>query len=345
VYLAISYHPLQTSFSDFRTRLLRIKDAGFQFTDIHVVLAPENLDAAERALNTLEEDGLPVSAVPMIPAGKYRDRTARASRELELIKKFSYPLSAYFHLAKPVTIGNPCYHPAFSYRLSFDGKVNVACAGEKQNIFTHGLPPLPLKAVACPFQHCEGCSEMIRAIPNVRHNQKPLSVFLPKEARQDVMQYREARKAGIRPQDEEIFAAIDQAIDLECDEPATEFVPLEALGTVFGYIDKKDDSTVIKSLNRGRLDLYGWAGSSRIGEPMKEVNLFVNGQQVASTNMFYPRPEVADLFQRPDLLQTGWRAYFFLPNLAKGDHRLTAEAITAGGTRGELPAFTVRIVD
>jgi hypothetical protein len=68
----------------------------------------------------------------------------RDSREWELIQRFSYPLSAYFNLVQPETKGKPCYHPAFSYRLSFDGTINVSCAGRKQNIFTDGIPELPL---------------------------------------------------------------------------------------------------------------------------------------------------------------------------------------------------------
>jgi organic radical activating enzyme len=349
VYLTVSYHPAQTSFSDFRGRVLRIKDAGFQFTDLHVVLAPENLDAAEQALTVLEEDGFPISGIPMIPAGIYRDRTVRESREWEMIQEYSYPLSAYFNLVQPETNGKPCYHPAFSYRLSFDGTINVACAGAKQNIFTDGLPELPLKAVACPAHHCEGCSEMIRAIPNVPHNSRPLSVFHPEEARQEIVEYRESRRTGVRPQHQATFAEIEKALTWESPVAGSTFVPVGAIEPVplppFGFIDKKDGSDVITALNRGRLDLYGWAGSSRVGEPMKQVNLFVDGTPVASINTFYPRPEVAEIFKRPDLLQTGWRAYFFLPNLPKGDHVLVAQAVTSGGTCGELPAFTIRIVD
>jgi hypothetical protein len=66
---------------------------------------------------------------------------------------------------------------------------------------------------------------------------------------------------------------------------------------------------------------------------------------VGSINSFYPRPEVVEHLNRPDALNTGWLGVIYLPLLERGEYPLVARVVTASGQTGELPAFTVRIID
>ena len=351
IYLNTTFHPSQTSFPEYHRRLNKIRDAGFSLSHVGVILAPENLDFAESVLTQLESEGFPISAGPMMPAGRYMDRKERTAQERDLIRRFSFPLSAYFSLTRPATKGRACYHPAFSYRLHLDGAVNVACIGTRQNIFTDGLPELPRIAVGCPHEHCEGCPEMIRAIVDLPEYGKPLSVFHPAEATREIVEYRASRGSGPSAHHQELFRVIDEHLDaLPVPASHSVYVPAADIASVpqpppFGFIDKQAGSDVIEAFSRDRLHLSGWAASARVNEPVRTVKLFVNETLVATIESFYPRPEVADLFQRDDLLESGWQALFYLPVLERGTHLITAMAITAGGTCGNLPSFRVRILD
>ena len=351
IHLNTTFHPSQTSFPEYHRRLKKIRDAGFSLSHVGVILAPENLDFAESVLTQLESEGFPISAGPMMPAGRYMNRQGRTERERDLIRRFSYPLSAFFSLTRPVTKNLACYHPAFSYRLHLDGGVNVACIGARQNIFTDGLPELPRTAVGCPHEHCEGCPEMIRAIVDLPEYGKPLSIFHPQEATREIVEYRASRRSGILPHDQELFRIIDEHLDSRpVPVPDSVFIPVGDIEGVpqappFGFIDKLAGSDVIEAFSRDRIHLSGWAASSRIDEPVRSVKLFVNETQVASIESFYPRPEVVNAFHREDLLQSGWQALFYLPTLERGEYPITAMAITAGGNSGNLPSFRVRILD
>ncbi len=351
IYLNTTLHPSQTTLADYRRRLHKVRDAGFRFSHVGVILAPENLDVAEEALTTFEAEGFPISAGTMQPAGKYLTRVERSSRERELIARYANPLSAYFTIVQPVTKGRPCYHPAFSYKLFFDGGIHVACIGAKQNLFRDGIPALSHRAAACPVQHCEGCTEMIRALADLPQYGRPISVLHPEELSREIADLRAARKRGrLDACDAAALEDIERAFDSIPDEPPpVPFVPVEALagpaGPPLGFIDTRNGSDVITGFGRDRVHLSGWAASGRKGEPLREVNLFVAGQQVGSVNRFYPRPEVVEHLNRPDALMAGWLGVFYLPLLERGDYPLVARVVTASGQTGELPPLTVRIVD
>lgn len=192
---------------------------------------------------------------------------------------------------------------------------------------------------------------MIRAIVNLPEYGKPLSIFHPQEATREIVEYRTSRRSGILPHDQELFRIIDEHLDSR-PVPVSDsvFIPVGDIEGVpqappFGFIDKLAGSDVIEAFSRDRIHLSGWAASSRIGEPVRSVKLFVNETQVASIESFYPRPEVVDAFHREDLLQSGWQALFYLPTLERGEYPITAMAITAGGNSGNLPSFRVRILD
>ncbi len=351
IFLNTTLHPSQTTLADYRRRLHKVRDAGFSFAHVGVILAPENLDIAEEALTTFEAEGFPISAGTMQLAGKYLTRVERSRRERDLITRYANPLPAYFTIVEPVTKGRACFHPTFSYNLFFDGSINISCTGEKQSLFRDGIPELPRHAVACPAQHCVGCSEMIRAIVDLPQYGRPISTMHPEELAKEIADLRVARNRGVLdPRDAAALEEINLAFDAIPDEPSpVPFVPVESLtgpaGPPIGFIDKLNGSDVITGFGRDRMHLSGWAASARPGEPVREVNLFVAGKQVGSINSFYPRPEVVEHLKRPDALNTGWLGVIYLPLLASGEYPLVARVVTASGQTGELPPFTVRIVE
>jgi hypothetical protein len=351
IFLNTTLHPSQTTLADYRRRLHKVRDAGFSFSHVGVILAPENLDIAEEALTTFEAEGFPISAGTMQPAGKYLTRVERSPRERELITRYANPLSAYFTIVQPVTKGRACFHPAFSYKLFFDGSINVACVGARQNLFSDGIPEVTRHAMECPVQHCEGCTEMIRALVDLPQYGRPISALHPEELSKEIADLRAARNKGVLdPSDAAVLEEINLAFDAIPDEPpAAPFVPVESLtgpaGAPLGFIDKLNGSDVITGFGRDRMHLSGWAASARPGEPVREVNLFVAGKHVGSINSFYPRPEVVEHLNRPDALNTGWLGVIYLPLLERGEYPLVARVVTASGQTGELPAFTVRIID
>ena len=60
---------------------------------------------------------------------------------------------------------------------------------------------------------------------------------------------------------------------------------------------------------------------------------------------FYPRPDVAAHFGRPNWLMSGWRTMIYLPALATGEHGLVVETIDPDGKSASLPPWPVRIVE
>ncbi len=344
----ISYHPQQTDFSSFRTRVHRLRDGGFSIISIHTVLAPENMDRTEEALHTLEDDGFTIEGLAMHATGKYTDLEYRSPRELELIREFVAPNFAYFKLKKPVTRGQACWHPSLGYDLNYDGQVRIACTPDRVNFLEAGLPERTMYAAECPHEQCESCVEMIRSLVKPPGYSRGLKTFYGKDYSEEMQALRRARVAGVPYDGDELLDGIEEHF-AKIPPPAKEFVPLETLapvdGHVFGYIDKLTGSDELQALNRSRLHLSGWAASSRTGDPVRQVDLFADGERMTSITEFYPRPEVVEVFQRPDLLNSGWRTWVFLPQLPKGVHKLVARARTEAGLTGELPPFSLEIVE
>ncbi len=350
IHLSTTLHASETNLPAYRRRLHRLRDAGFSFCHVGIVLSPENLDFAEEAIATFEEDGFPTAAWPMVPSGKYEGRTERTPRERDLIRRHSIPLSNYFSLLRPETKGRACYHPSLSYYMWYDGGIKIYCVGVKQNIFTDGIPDLPRQAVACPFDHCEGCAPQIRSIVGLEQYGKPVPLFDAIDFRQELVEYNAAAKNGtLDPTSTAVLNEVDRYLDAVPYQPQpASFVPLESLtpsDPPFGYIDNQNGAAVITAHSRDRIRLSGWAVSSRIGEPIQEVRIVAAGVQVAAIQQFYPRPEVVEHLNRHDVLMSGWHGMFYLPILKTGDYQIAAQPITASGRTGELPPFTLRIID
>ncbi len=364
LHLAVSYHPSQTLLEPFLARLRRMRELGFYVAKVNLTLAPENVDTAEESIGSIQDNGIPVSVNPMIPAGMYLENRRRSEHVVSLIERYALPTNAYFQVLQPVTRGRLCYHPGFAYHLEYDGAIAVSCIGRPVNLFADPLPELPGTAVPCPFEHCYGCGDMVRSLVDEPILRKPVSVFYATEFVQELREYREAQQ-----QDPEVFRKTLESVIMpgtgrdawslfqerahRWEPPGgsakTVDVPLAWLRRsvpkqpVLGSIDCFERGNAIATRAADRIAFSGWAVSTRRDVPLREVRLRAADHEIGVFREFYPRPEVVARFHRSDFLESGWRGQCFVPNLRPGDYPLAATATAADGAAGELPPLVLRI--
>ena len=353
IHLIVSFHPRETSLERHIANLVRIRDCGFKVAFVNYVIAPENLAFCEASIEQIEKAGFAVNAAPMQTAGIYVDRQRRDPAELALIRKLSLPIDAWFRVVNPVTFGRPCFHPSLSYSLDHQGNLSVSCTGPTVNLFCDSLPSLPCEAVPCPSNHCGGCMEMYRSLAD-----EPLAGDLRLgDATDHVEEIRWQRRGGedlgtrsVMAWRLRVWEEWEKVAERRPDGPA-DFRILEQHQTValpdqpvFGYIDSPSTGT-IQFRPGDRVWISGWAATTNPISPVQKVRIFLDGVLVREISDFYPRPEVAALFGKRELLDTGWRTAFYVPELCLGNHRLTASAHSADDAAYDLPpGITLRIV-
>jgi hypothetical protein len=357
IWVNIAFHPTQTTFEEFYPRLLKIRDSGFRIPIVNFVLAPENLDDFEQVYSTLEKDGFFVNISTMIPTGVYLSRTERTERELDIVEKYNTPLDNYFKLVRPDTKDRPCFYPAMTYYIMFDGSIRVACMDSTaRDLIKDGPPPLPRQAVPCEYQQCIGCSDMYRALEDEPRLTRPLELFTLEHYAEEVQTFRSQRErkerlnrfplglgkllgAGkpfpsyrnqIRPSEEPDVQSLITPDSIRMPLPSS---------PVFGH----NDHPVIQARSRDRISISGWAASQN--SPVEEVRLWVNEKEIGVIRDFFYRPDVVLTYGREELAKTGWRTMVFLPALPHGEHTLTPKAINRNGDCVDLPQTTLHILD
>jgi MoaA/NifB/PqqE/SkfB family radical SAM enzyme len=346
IHLNISYHPGEVDFEAFLKRIMGIRTAGFQVTNVNFVMAPENIETTEKVLARLEKEGFFVNVSAMMPLGIYSGRKKRTSRELQLLENYNTPVDLHYRLIDPPTKDRLCYHPAISYYILYDGSIKVACSGTFQNVFTDGAPPLPRSAVPCPLERCDGCVEMFRALVDEPLLTRPYSLYPLTEYAEEVKAYRKSRRwktaaNNLRYRVSKRFAAAENGHG--------SLIPVEAIkaassdGAATEFVGELDGGP-IDARSRDRVAVSGWAASRALG-PVREVSFQVEGHSIGVVRDFSARPEIAERYQRPDLMECGWRVMLYLPALSKGTHQLVAHAVAPDGTAADLPPLEVRIIE
>jgi len=342
IQLNVSYHPGEVDFEPFLRRIASIREAGFAVTMVNYVLAPENLEAGERILARLNKEGFFVNLSAMIPTGAYTSRKTRTSREMELIENYNTPIDVHYRMANPVTRGRLCYHPAFSYYMLWDGAIKVYCGGALQNVFTDGAPALPREAVPCPYEHCESCVEMYRALTDEPLVTRPVSLYTLEEYVDEVQAYRAGRRwknaagnlrrrlkslwgngASVPASPAGLIETIQPALSSNGHAP-------EVVGAI--------DGGPIRARSRDRLLVSGWA-ATRAKTGVARVELRVGDQSIGVVRHFCGRPD------RPDIPDCGWQTMAYLPALRQGRYQLVARAVAPGGSAAELAPVDVEIVE
>ena len=355
IFLDIGFHPSQTSLQVLLRQIRRIRDAGFRIAVVNYVVSPENIDRFEEAYQALSADGQFVSVSAMFPTGVHLSRDYRTERELEILVRHNTPLDLHYKLTWPAMNRRLCFYPALHYQMYWDGRVQLSCMEESQNLFEAGFPALPRHAVPCPRHTCIGCTDMYRALVDEPLYDQPLQIFTHEDLARQVSEYRRTVRATMSH--EQIMAEVagweaklgavrQQYYDNLPLVPANAVrPPLPDGQPVIGYVDAVDNRFYLQARSRDRVMITGWLASVEHGAPLREVKLRLGGREVGSIREFYPRPDVAAHFGRDNWLMSGWRTMVFLPALEPGEHQLIIEGIDPEGKCGTIPPWPVRIVD
>jgi hypothetical protein len=356
LWLNVAFHPTQTPADEFFSNLLKIRESGFSIPIVNYVLAPENFDQFDCVMARFEKEGFFVNISTMIATGIYISRSKRTERELDILEKYNTPIDNYFKIIKPRTKGRPCFYPAMTYYIMYDGSVRVACLDStSRDLFTASVPPLPRTAVACPYEECIGCSDMYRGLADEPRITRPLELFTLEEYAEEVQEFRRQRawneKVGSLPvlgkvlRHEIDTAAFRQELaNIEETAPVISMnEPHESLpeATVFG----RSDQCELEARSRDRISITGWAASRSTGAPIEEVRLDLASHRVGVIRDFFHRPDIATTYGRPDMMKCGWRTMVYLPHLAHGEYDLVPQAIDHEGNAANLPPIKIRIVD
>ena len=351
--LNIAFHPQMVSFDAFYKRIRQIRDHGFHIGMLNFVLAPENLEEFRKRLEQVERDGFFVNLSPMNPTGTYLSRAKRSDEEMELIEKYNMPVDVKYKVVRPGIKDKLCYHPAISYYMLFDGRIQVHCLDDTyQNLFTDGPPPRPREAVGCRYNECIACTEMYRAIADEPLYDRPLSLYHRGEYIEEVKAFREQRRRRerlsklpiigslVKPRPS-LYEQLPAAVRKPDLLPVEELKPALPPTPIFGALDS---TAPVQAYARDRIYLAGWAASSRFGAPLEQVRLTLNGDELGRIENFYPRPDVSVSYQRKELEQSGWRTMVWVPALGLGQYRIEVEGVAPDGTRGSLGVIPLEIV-
>ncbi|HTQ52946.1 MAG TPA: radical SAM protein [Bryobacteraceae bacterium] len=112
-------------------------------------------------------------------------------------------------------------------------------------------------------------------------------------------------------------------------------------GAVFGYLDTRE----LQGRSGSHLRIAGWAASRRLGAPVREVKLSLNGRDLNTIRQFYERPDVAAYFGRENLRHSGWQVFVNLPPLRPGLYPLEVEVTDIEGASGKLDVLFVRVTE
>jgi organic radical activating enzyme len=351
VFLNVTFHPTQSDFAGFFRRVKAIRDAGFTITMVNYVVAPENMDSFEAAFAQLDREGFTVNVSVMIQTGLYFTRTERSERELDLLVRHNTPLDLHFKLLQPQTKGRPCFYPAMTYYLQYDGKIRVSCMDREQDLFTDGIPELPRTSVACPHDQCEGCADMYRALADEPRLTQPFNLYTLEDFSREFSEYRRSQKVDDPEFRRTAVAYWREQVESKRQNAASSLLPVmpapaaePPADPIFGYVDARDGRFFIEARSRDRVCVSGWVASGRHGTPVRELKLKIQGQELGVVREFSARPDVAVHFGRPNLLHSGWQALVYLPALKPGQYELMVEVTDRDGVSGTLAPWPVRIV-
>lgn len=353
VTLDIGFHPSQTRVDDFIRRIRKIREAGFEVALVNYVMSPENADVFEENFRKLNAEGFFVQVSAMFPTGVYLTRDTRTKQELEILVRHNTPLDLKYKVLNPQVEGQECFYPAMTYYMLWDGRVQVSCMPDFQNVFEQGFPELPRTAVPCPHSECIGCTDMYRALPEERLNEHAIKLFTHQDLANEVAEYRRDVRAYMTPGDlaREVAELCDHFDRLHRESIASmpqvpegsAPLPLPPGQSLFGYMDAVNGNLFSEGVSAGRIILSGWVASAQYGAPLRELKLRIGGKEIASVREFYRRPDVAVHFGRANWLMSGWRTMVYLPVLPAGEHQVIVEAIDPQGGLHSLPPWPLRI--
>lgn len=121
-------------------------------------------------------------------------------------------------------------------------------------------------------------------------------------------------------------------------KPAITKHPVPANRTIIGGIDSQDLVGKVHGESDSLMEPFGWIASTNPSDPVKQVDILINGHTMATVHRFVPRPDRAAYFDRPDFYLSGWIAAVPLDGIKPGKYEFVVRAVTAAGKEDALPS-------
>jgi sugar lactone lactonase YvrE len=113
-----------------------------------------------------------------------------------------------------------------------------------------------------------------------------------------------------------------------------------------GNLEAAEDSTTQSTtvLQTDLLYVAGWVVDATDGAPLKNVEVYVDGNVVGTPTLGIARPDVAAAFNNPAYLNSGYQFYYSAAALIPTTHSVTVVAIDSGGRSTIFGPLTITVV-
>jgi hypothetical protein len=162
VQLNVSFHPTQIKFAQFKKRLRRIIDAGWQVGMINYVMEANQAGDYEEVRDYVRrEHGIYVNPNPDAFDDAWASQVPEVKREARRTLSTLLPVPDVMRKTGDPTKGKPCFFPSIAYFIAPNGLAERACGvkapGESPRLdfirSSAQVRPLPSR-VSCPLRAC-----------------------------------------------------------------------------------------------------------------------------------------------------------------------------------------------
>jgi hypothetical protein len=101
---------------------------------------------------------------------------------------------------------------------------------------------------------------------------------------------------------------------------------------VQGWLDRVEGKARIG----GAVEVIGWAAAERPEYKIQDIEILLDGMEVAETTEGIERSDVADRFGKPAWSNSGWEVEIALDQILPGEHRIEAVARDSRGAKYAL---------
>ncbi len=142
-----TFHPSQTRFGDFITRVDKLKKLGFPIGFVNYVMTPEQSLNYVKLKDKFKKVNLPLNPDPLW--------FSKPDDDLKKILKRILEKADLYYNTGGTTRGKVCYFPSIGYEMSQNGEINVGCFHWiSGNFFRDEIPELIEGPVKCPHYQC-----------------------------------------------------------------------------------------------------------------------------------------------------------------------------------------------
>jgi hypothetical protein len=127
-------------------------------------------------------------------------------------------------------------------------------------------------------------------------------------------------------------------------------LPIPAHKAVIGIVDKvvgakfASETGTITAHTGTTIEISGWAASASREVSVNRVTVIVGGKTKYSDTGFYPRPDVAASFARPDAGMSGWKINMPLGQITAGTYSVSVQAATSDGHNSSISDLRLIVI-